>query len=212
MLIERVGARYPMPPPRTDEVEQRLAKLCRWLERGGALWEKMSRAYLSMPANSLVVHLPENADERSGMRGQAYGMGNFHCGPDEVVLVEFVPPPCHHWSFSIANYYWESVEFATRQSSLNGHQATLDPDGVFRGVISHEDPGFANWIDTAGNLRGSVAARFLRAGTRPEISMRALPASELAGAMPADAARVQPERRAEILRRRREAVWRRYRR
>ena len=67
----------------------RLDKLSMWLERGGALWEKMSRAYLAMPANSLVVHMPQNSDERSGMAGQAYGMGNFQCDADEAVVVAF---------------------------------------------------------------------------------------------------------------------------
>ena len=43
LLIERVGARYPVPPPRTDAVADRLEQLERWMEKGGALWEAMSR-------------------------------------------------------------------------------------------------------------------------------------------------------------------------
>ncbi|MFQ5416027.1 MAG: hypothetical protein ACE5FL_03150, partial [Myxococcota bacterium] len=172
LLIERVGACLPPPPPTTEQIAARLDKLRRWLERGGALWERMSRGLLAMEPNSLVVHMPRDSDERAGMKGQAYGMGNFHCAEDEVVLIEFAPPPCHHWSVALANYYWESIDFAGRQSSLNGHQATLDRDGVFRGVISARDPGVPNWLDNAGYRRGSVTARFLGADTAPVPQLR----------------------------------------
>ncbi len=211
LIIERLDAEWPPPPPRSDEIAARLDKLSMWLERGGALWETMSRAYLAMPPNSLVVHLPQNSDERSGMAGQAYGMGNFRCQPDEAVIVSYTPPPCQHWSFSLANYYWESIDFATRQSSLNGHQARIDPDGVFRAVISHSDPGVANWLDPGGHTQGSVTARFLLAETKPEPEMRKVKLAELRDSLPKETAWVSPEERSEALARRRRAAWLRYR-
>jgi hypothetical protein len=157
------------------------------------------------------VHLPQSADERAGMRGQAYGMGNFRCAPDEAVLVEFKPPVCHHWSVSLANWWWEAIEFGSRQSSLNGHQAVLDQDGVFRGVIAHADPGVANWLDPAGHSAGTIAARFLRADAAPTPRLRAVPVSALADQLPAGTARVERAERERMLERRRRAVVRRYR-
>lgn len=212
LLIERVGACLPPPPPTTEQIAARLDKLRRWLERGGALWERMSRGLLAMEPNSLVVHMPRDSDERAGMKGQAYGMGNFHCAEDEVVLIEFAPPPCHHWSVALANYYWESIDFAGRQSSLNGHQATLDRDGVFRGVISARDPGVPNWLDNAGYRRGSVTARFLGADTAPVPQLRRVKLSQLRSLLPADTPHVGTDTRRDALARRRRAVLRRYRR
>ena len=156
------------------------------------------------------MHLPEAADKRTGMAGQAYGIGNFRCAEDEAVLVEFAPPPCHHWSFSLANYYWESIDYATRQTSLNGHQAHLDRDGVFRGVISHTDPGVANWLDPGGNTEGSIALRFLFAEHAPQPVLRTVKRSQVESALP-DARRVEPAERAAVLTARRRAVMRRYR-
>ena len=212
VLIERAdeGA-YPIAPPRSDAVARRLERLSDWLDKGGALWEKMSRGLLAMEPNTLVVHRPDDAGEHTGMRGQAYGMGNFQCGPDEAVIVEFEPPACHHWSVSLANWWWEAVEYATRQSSLNHHQARLDGDGVFRGVIAHEDPGVPNWLDTAGNLRGTLAARFLRADRAPLPRLRAVPARRVRDELPDDTPRMDAGARAQILARRRRAVWRRFR-
>ncbi len=209
--IERIGAVYPIPPARCGRVADQLALLETWLARGGALWERMSRSFLGLAPNSLIVHLPQGASEHTGMAGQAYGIGNFRCEPDEAVIVELRPPDCHHWSVSLASYYWESIDYATRQTSLNQHQAVLDADGVFRAVIAHRDPGFANWLDTGGHREGSIAARFLRAAAAPTPELRAVPLSRLDAALPADTPRVDPDARRDILTRRRRAVLRRYR-
>ncbi len=211
LLIERVGAEYPIPPARTERVADQLELLETWLARGGALWERMSRSFLGLEPNTLLVHLPENAGEHTGMAGQAYGIGNFHCAPGQAVIVEFTPPACHHWSVSLANYYWQSIDYATRQTSLNGHQALLDADGVFRGVIAHEDPGIANWLDTGGHTEGSIAARFLLAASAPTPRLRVVPHASLDSELPGTTKRIDPATRREILARRRRAVLRRYR-
>lgn len=212
LFIEREGADWPIPPPRTDWTADHLEKLSRWIEKGGGLWEKMSQGFLLGEPNRLIIHMPEAAAERAGMAGLAYGMGNFQCEPDEAVLVEFEPPDCHHWGVALANWYWECVEYASRQSSLNRAQATLDADGRFRGVICHQDPGVPNWLDPAGNTRGTLTARFLRADRAPEVKVTRLPLSDLAGALPADTKPVTPEERSTILERRRRAVIARFRR
>jgi hypothetical protein len=212
LFIERVGASGPIPPPRTDWMADHLEKLTRWIERGGGLWETMSKGFLSGAPNSLVIHMPDAAGERAGMAGLAYGMGNFACEPGEAVVVSFEPPRCHHWGVALANWYWECVEYASRQSSINRAQATLDSDGRFRAVIAHEDPGVANWLDPAGNTRGTLTARFLRADGAPKVSFVRVPRGDLAAALPADTKTVTPAERAEILARRHHAVVARFRR
>ena len=212
LFIERVGAEYPIPPPRTDEVAGRLAKLARWLDRGGALWERMSRGFLAMEPNSLLIHMPDAAVERAGMRGLAYGMGHFQCEQGEAVIVEFEPPDCRHWGVALANWYWECVEFGSRQCSLNRAQARLDGDGKFRGVIAHRDPGVPNWLDPGFNTEGTITARFLHADAAPEPVFRRLPFEALRGVLPADTPELAPAERSQLLERRRHAVLRRYRR
>jgi hypothetical protein len=209
--IERIGAPYPAPPPTPDQIRERLERLDTWLDRGAALWERMSRSFLGMGPNTLLLHQAEAASEHSGLAGQAYGIGNFRCAPDEAVIVELTPPACHHWSLSLASWYWESIDYATRQSSLNGHQARIDPDGVLRAVICHDDPGFANWLDPGGHDRGSIAARFLLADHAPKPSLRRVPRHRLDAEMPGDSPRVTTAERAAALDRRRRAVLHRYR-
>jgi hypothetical protein len=145
------------------------------------------------------------------MSGQAYGMGNFHCEAGQAVVLEFRVPQCHHWSVGLANYYWEAIEYASRQSSINGHQACIDSDGVFRAVISDIDPGVPNWLDTAGHRSGTLTARFLRAEAAPVPTFRVVPIDDVRDALPAETPRIDSVTRAEQLAQRRWAVWKRFR-
>ena len=209
--ILREGGEILAPPPRTDQIAARLARLAEWLSKGGALWERMSRGLLSMPPNSLSFHDPGAAGARAGLAGQAYGMGHFRCAPDEAVILEFPVPRCRHWSVSLASYYWESLDYASHQSSLNGAQAEIDGDGVFRGVIAQRDPGVPNWLDATGHEEGSLAVRFLLAEGASKPALRAVPFASLRDHLPPTRT-VSPAERAERLLRRRRAVWRRFRR
>ncbi len=212
LLIEREDGAIPAPPPTTRFVGERLRKLVRWLDRGGLLWENMSRGFVGMDPNSILMHRADLAAERAGLRGQTYGMGNFHCAPGEGVLVEFEVPRCHHFGVALANEYWECIEFATHQSSLNRSQSAIDEDGVFRAVIAHDDPGIANWLDPAGLERGTLTVRFLAADETPDVRLERAPIDALLARLPATTVRMDAaERRAALVARRR-AVHRRYRR
>ena len=103
------------------------------------------------------------------------------------------------------------MDFAERQTSLNGRQARLDADGAFRGVIAQVDPGVPNWLDPAGYERGTLALRFLLADEAPKVELERLPLAQLAAKLPADTPRVSPVERAASLERRRRAALRRYR-
>ena len=212
LVIERVGETLPAPPVRSEQMAERLERLVTWLEKGSALWESMSRGLVNGSPNRLQVFRPPEDDARGGLAGQAYGMGGFRCAPHEALLVEFTPPVCHHWSVSLASWYWETIDYASRQSCLNGQQARLDADGRFRGVICHADPGVPNWLDPGGHEQGTLAARFLLAESTPEVVLRPLPLDSLRDALPADTPHVTPRERSEQLARRRRAVWARYRR
>ena len=132
--------------------------------------------------------------------------------PDGAVIIEFAPPACRHWSVSLASWFWESIDYATRQSCLNSHQARLDADGVFRGVIAHQDPGVPNWLDPGGHEQGTIAVRFLLAETAPQVEIRSVAAAALRDHLPDDTPRITRTDRAGALARRRRAVWARYRR
>lgn len=211
LIIERVGGAVIRPRLDARVIDERLELLKRWLTQGGGLWRDMSKVMLALPPNTIRIPPIDQSSAHGGLRGQAYGMGNFSCGPDEAVVLEFAPPRCRHWSVSLANWWWEAIDFTTRQSSLNHVQARLDSDGVFRAVIAHQDPGVPNWLDTAGHERGTLIARFVLAEQSPRVRSRTVKLSAVRDELPADTPRLGRAERDEALARRRRAVWRRFR-
>lgn len=125
--------------------------------------------------------------------------GSWSLGDDECLVIEVTPPEALYWSVSLGNFWWETIDYARRQSSLNGHQAVLDDDGVFRAVVAHRDPGVANWLDTAGNHHGAMIFRWLRAAGAPVPEVRLVGQAELTDALPATTVRIDPDARSRVL-------------
>ncbi|MDP9333214.1 MAG: DUF1214 domain-containing protein [Actinomycetota bacterium] len=137
-------------------------------------------------------------------------IGSWQLAPDEALVVEVEPPQGLYWSYSLGNPWWETIDYGRHQSSLNGHQAVVDDDGVLRVVIAHRDPGIANWLDTAGHSEGPIILRCVRTDTAPVPTTRVVPITEVAAALPPDTRRVAADERAAVIKARQLAVTRRF--
>ena len=137
-------------------------------------------------------------------------IGRWELRPGEALIVEVVPPEGVYWSFSIGNPWWETIHYGRHQSSLNAHQAAVDSDGLVRVVLCAEDPGVANWLDTAGYSNGPVILRCVRTETAPTPSTRIVPFDRIHAELPSDTAEVTPDERKSILAARRQAVHERF--
>jgi len=116
------------------------------------------------------------------------------------------------WGLSLCDRFWQSIDFADRQSSINSAQAALTRGGVFVGVIAHDDPGVANWLDPGGETEGTLALRYLFPDGVPTMQYRTVPRADLDTSLPAETPRITAAARRSALERRRLAVARRYRR
>ena len=81
---------------------------------------------------------------------------------------------------------------------------------MVRVVIAHEDPGVANWLDTAGHSEGPVILRCVRTETAPVPTTRVVPFADWLGGCPPETRRVTPEERAATIDVRRLAVSKRF--
>lgn len=137
-------------------------------------------------------------------------IGRWQLEPDQALILEVQPPDGVYWSYSLGNPWWETIHYGRHQSSLNAHQAVVDPDGVLRVVICDRDPGVANWLDTAGHSNGAMILRCVRTETAPTPTSRVVAFDDIAAALPKDTAMVTPVQRAGILAARRRAVQERF--
>ena len=160
------------------------------------------------PANGFLP-----AIDRTAMGAAAENrpvIGRWELGPDEALILEVEPPQGVYWSYSLGNPWWETIHYGRHQSSLNGHQAVVDSDGLVRVTLCERDPGVANWLDTAGHSNGAMILRCVRTTTAPTPNARVVAFNDIASALPADTQRVTAEERAAVLERRRHAVHERF--
>jgi hypothetical protein len=160
------------------------------------------------PANGFLP-----AIDRTAMGAAAENrpvIGRWELGPDEALILEVEPPQGVYWSYSLGNPWWETIHYGRHQSSLNGHQAVVDSDGLVRVTLCERDPGVANWLDTAGHSNGAMILRCVRTTTAPTPNARVVAVDDIASALPADTQRVTAAERAAVVERRRRAVHERF--
>ena len=90
----------------------------------------------------------------------AYSMAPYLLAPDEALVITGRWPECRFASVALWTRYLQTYDYAHRTASLNRASTTLEPDGSFRMVLAHSDPGVPNWIDTEGKGFGMVFWRF----------------------------------------------------
>jgi hypothetical protein len=94
-------------------------------------------------------------------------------------------------------------------SSLNGAQARVDRDGVFRAVVSAKDPGVPNWLDTAGYSSGAIQGRWTDCQATPIPTVRKVALADVRKSLPADTPTITPGQREQAVRERRAQVQQR---
>lgn len=138
-----------------------------------------------------------------------YGNDLYQLAADEAMIIETELPQARYWSFQLCNLWFHTLDYANRQTSINGHQAHIDGDGRFRCVIAPRDPGVPNWLDTAGHLEGVIQYRWIWTETNPAPTVRVVKFAEVRRHLPSDTPVIGVEARRDIIRKRQEHVARR---
>ncbi len=213
--FRQLGAEGSHPDPYTPERAEREIRRFGQLVRNqmhfwNAFWTIPMGTYGEREGSIPGVAFPRNAFNRinaasgatgGGMSTNLYAGGVAELGPDEALIVENrIKLPPQYIGFELANLWGESLEYAHRVGSRNGHQSHVDDDGVIRWVVAHRDPGAHNWLDTSGHPELFLSPRWAYSETPdpdqwPEISARKVAFSEIRDVLPASTRWVTPEER-----------------
>jgi hypothetical protein len=202
--LSRDGATYPPAPLSPERVEEGARILVDWLRQVPAACAHAVTTHYDAPRDTLAFGPLD-----FGWKDLQYGKGVYDCADDEAVVIEVEPPVAPYWGIQLCSHFWEARDWHLRQTSINGHQAAIDDDGVFRAVIAQRDPGVANWLDAGGHRTGLIAARYFRAESTPQPAIRKVKLADLDAVLPATTARVSADERQAALRDRARSVRRR---
>ena len=203
--IERIGASYPRPALTAETHIENIERLTQYLESVFETCHKgISLHYADAPD---IVPFPpglinSELEGQIAFRKQSYGRGRFYCEPDQAVIIEVEPPKAEYWMFGLLSPFWESYDWLGRQISINGFQAVIDEDGIFRAVIAHRDPGLPNWLDACGHNHGLIAARYNWSDNIPIPKLRTVALSSLREELPKSTPHTSPAERHQILHKR----------
>lgn len=203
LRIERVDASYPPPPTTPAVLAERAKQFAQW----------MKCEYLVPNREAILAKEPNTLESMSfgqaNLQTNHYMNGVLVCQPDEVLVIEMPAPDAFFWTLGVFDSIGSAAHPHMRITSINGHQARIDPDGMFRAVVAHRDPGYANWLDAAGHRVMITMFRGNQLKSVPQVKITRGSFDALPSLMPADSHRVSHDERQVLLRRRLESAYRR---
>jgi hypothetical protein len=206
LAIERIDEGTQIRPPLTPaEIDAKLEHLMGGYPRNlsGICLSAVSRCAERGFVNAFNINTYQELGNGQDWP-QAYFETVFDIGEDEALIIESeLPERRPYWNIQVVDGLWNQVEYVYRQSSLNGLQADVDADGKFRAVLSHSDPGIANWLDTGGNLYGMLIGRWYRCSSQPLPQVTKVRFADLERHLPTGVRRISPLEREQALRARR---------
>lgn len=205
LAIERLDLPAIKPRPGVETLIKNMTDLARWTE--GSV--QVSIGFFKMVRNKIGfnrVGYTDNTDW-APVVNQRYAYGGFDLAQDEALIVEAMAPHCRYWSIQLTDDFGVNLDWINRQTSLNGHTARVDEDGVFRAVISARDPGVPNWLDNAGYRTGAIQVRWEYCDKWPEEHItNKVKVAEVRDYLPAGTPRISSEQRDVAIRVRRKGA------
>ena len=213
LRIERVDMDEPRPVPTPDVVTESMQWAGDFLTGAMRDWPDYELEIGSLFGDTLnafpVSRFADTAEERDQRRGRAIMTMRWRLEPDEALIVEFDHDETF-WMLTNMGAFWNSMDYVYRPVSYTPSRTSVDGDGRVRLVMTHGDPGYANWIDTQSFAEGYLTYRNIDRRTAPPIATQVIAAADLAAHLPAESRRVSPDERAANLRARFDAIRRRY--
>ncbi|MBZ5738612.1 hypothetical protein [Nocardioides mangrovi] len=208
LTIERLGAAPPTPALTRDEQAEATARM---MAHFADFTGKLSHGMYKLRPNHFS--LGWSADHSGAMRHQVYVAGRFLLEPGEAFVIDVSDGGADYFTVPLSNIWGTTLDLLDRTGSLNKAQSRPNPDGTYTFVISPEDPGVHNWVDTDGLREGILTLRmaeFPEGGPRPDLaaSGRVVRLDDLDRELP-DLPRVTAAERAAQLTERRTAYLRR---
>ncbi|MBV9995389.1 MAG: DUF1214 domain-containing protein [Caulobacteraceae bacterium] len=214
--IERVGMDTPRPIPTPAAMIEAMAWAGRFVGDVVSYWPDFiwGKGQLIDPesrnrfnaANLAASAASAEAGVEDAKRGRFLTQMRWSLQPDEALIIEF-DDPRSFWMLTNEAVFGNSLDYLYRHVSFTPSRTLVDADGRIRLVMTHKDPGYANWIETQGYRAGVLTYRNMELMAAPSFHTSTVRVDEL-GQRLRDS--ISTDERAEAMRRRFRANLRRH--
>jgi len=174
--IVRLGSEgIPSPSPEVGDLARRMRASGAAIPDAADFWLAFVSKITFFSGDNEIMKPRETGSQ--GLSGQVSALGRFSLSDDDALIVTVPKADTRYQGLQLGNKWFNALEWRNRQTSLSGGQSRLGSDGRYRYVISEQDPGVPNWLDTTGLPEGFFFLRFQ--GLRTPLDDEELPSAKL---------------------------------
>lgn len=141
-------------------------------------WNTYTARIFALPGQTVL----DPAPSVGGLPGQVSAYGRFELPPGHALELTVEHCGAPYLGLQLGDALFVSTDYWDHSSSRNLTQSVVGDDGFVRYVIAPDDPGVANWIDTAGETSGLIFLRWqgIAEGVLPRpVGVRMLPVADV---------------------------------
>jgi hypothetical protein len=211
LSIERID--QPLTVPAESDSQEKLAEKMNnsveMVKNAASVFLNMTRL---MRQTINGIKLVDDPSKFAGSLENKYYSGSWDLGPDEALVLEMKPVDAEYWSITATNFWNQALSATDIPGEINNYGAVTDPDGMIRILITHNDPGYINWISTGGLKVGNINIRINFPKEQEILTCKKVRLGELVTVMAANSVKITPGEREKQLRKTRMGVLDRYNR
>jgi hypothetical protein len=179
VTIERVAGPASPEPLTAERVDRGLAAAAAFVAGTARTFADWAKLFQSQP-NTLATVDQSLFRKAGGDPNIFYLHGYWAIAADEALVIDTPVPECEVWNFQINNHWMESLDYRYLPVCINKHTARYNTDGSVTFVIGSSDPGYGNFLYTAGHESGTMLLRWTSARQHPIPTCRLVKLAELA--------------------------------
>jgi len=111
--------------------------------------------------NTFIRATPERLGKDIAASDNLYMLGSFQLERDEGLIIRVQPPETRYWNLTLETRWHEIYDYLSRPTSRTLKDVTQSADGSVEFLVSHQDTGHPNWLDTSGHAFGFLTLRWL---------------------------------------------------
>jgi hypothetical protein len=166
--IEALDAPRATPVPfNAERLSQALARTAGFVEGTAKTFAKWTDMLKAEQYNDIATVDQTMFYRAGGDPTIFYLHGYWKIAEDEAFVIDTKIPECNFWNFQVDNVWFESLDYRNHRIHVNNHTAKLNADGTVTLVLAARDPGYGNWLDTAGHHHGTMLLRWTGAKEHP---------------------------------------------
>lgn len=160
LRIQRLDtAGVPRGPVTLERIDKRWGVAAKMLTGRITTWFAFPEWFTYQePVNTLTA--PTSTP--GGLTTQLSSIGHYALADDEALVVTVPASAAPYQAIQIGSKWYISTDYEHHQTSLTLAQSHVDEDGLLRYVISAQDPGIVNWLETTGHAAGVMMLRWQR--------------------------------------------------